>query len=266
MFAGFSLMQSEAFVGLAAEISLVAYVLYRALPGAIKISNAFNGIYFSRDCLTTVVAFFEKFNSLKKPGKTARHVRLPSFGGINFQGKKFTYNGEPVVHVKGNSGSGKTSMLMALTGIKDQENFEVFDENGRPAVGLTGGVYLFQKSVLFQGSVEDNLLLPKSSSRDLAEELLVRFKLCGEDEAPLFMNRMVGSNNFGLSGGQVQRICLARALLQDPEFLVLDEALSGIDIRLEEELVKFLAQDLRIPIFYVSHKSECPVAGAVWSL
>ena len=80
------------------------------------------------------------------------------------------------------------------------------------------------------------------------------------------MNRMVGSNNFGLSGGQVQRICLARALLQDPEFLVLDEALSGIDIRLEEELVKFLAQDLRIPIFYVSHKSECPVAGAVWSL
>ena len=106
-------------------------------------------------------SIFEKFNSLKKPGKTARHVRLPSFGGINFQGKKFTYNGEPVVHVKGNSGSGKTSMLMALTGIKDQENFEVFDENGRPAVGLTGGVYLFQKSVLFQGSVEDNLLLPK---------------------------------------------------------------------------------------------------------
>ena len=59
MFAGFSLMQSEAFVGLAAEISLVAYVLYRALPGAIKISNAFNGIYFSRDCLTTVVAFLK---------------------------------------------------------------------------------------------------------------------------------------------------------------------------------------------------------------
>ena len=75
------------------------------------------------------------------------------------------------------------------------------------------------------------------------------------DRMPMQYHTMVGNMGSALSGGQVQRILLARAIYQKPAFLVLDEATSHLDIRTESRINKSLKK-LEIPCLMVAHRPE----------
>ncbi|GAA4761729.1 ATP-binding cassette domain-containing protein [Microbacterium gilvum] len=131
--------------------------------------------------------------------------------------------------VTGPSGSGKSSLGLALAGLIPADGFLV---DGAPAdeAALRGVVgYVPQRSVLFTGTVRDNLLLAAPGASD--EQLTAALSRAGVDrsELPDGLGTRVGEGAAGVSGGQAQRIAIARALLSDRRVIVADEPTAQLD-------------------------------------
>jgi len=147
----------------------------------------------------------------------------------------------------GPSGSGKTTLLNVLIGVQppsagrvlyDATDLAVLDH----ASLLRGVGYLGQEVLLFHGSIRDNI----SFFRDEVPLERVRraARLAGINEfietLPQRYDAYVGERGVNLSGGQAQRIALARALINDPAILVLDEPTSALDGSSEQVVLQAL--------------------------
>jgi len=155
----------------------------------------------------------------------------------------------------GPSGAGKTTVLNIVAGLIRPDRGRVA-VNGHVLVDTTTGTFLppakrkvavvFQEARLFPHlSVEKNLLYGAASRDGLAEMV----DLLG---LGALMARAPGT----LSGGEAQRVALGRALLSDPDLLLMDEPLSALDRPRKSELLPYFERlrDLhRLPILYVSH-------------
>lgn len=154
--------------------------------------------------------------------------------------------------LQGPSGSGKTSLLRLLNRLEvptgGDVRFRGEPLDGLDPLGLRRRVgMVFQQATLFPGSVWDNLSVADGGSSDAAmEDMLGTVGL----EAG-FLPRVADD----LSGGEAQRMCLARTLLTHPEVLLLDEPTSALDpeavMRLEKT-VRRLA-DRGMPMVWVTH-------------
>jgi putative ABC transport system ATP-binding protein len=160
-------------------------------------------------------------------------ARRPAAQGVVtlLDGVSFSAQAGELTLVIGPSGSGKSTLARLLNRLDDcdagQINLDgqnitaINPQLLRRKIGLLG-----QKPVLFAGSVHDNLQLPAKLQRialPSAEDLKTVLSLCQLD--PGLLEREAGS----LSIGQQQRVCLARALINAPEVLVLDEPTSALD-------------------------------------
>ena len=183
---------------------------------------------------------------------------LPGLSGaIHFDAVAFGYmRSEPVldhfdlnlspgetVALVGASGSGKSTVALLLPRFYDvQEGRVLVDGTDVRDVTLASlrsqiGV-VFEESFLFSESVRDNIAYGKPDATDEEVEAAARAA-----EAHGFISRLpegygtvVGERGLTLSGGQRQRIALARALITDPRILILDDATSSVDSRVEEEI------------------------------
>lgn len=165
----------------------------------------------------------------------------------------------------GPSGAGKTSLLEIVAGLRTPIRGQVgihdrvvFDERiNIPARERRIG-YVAQDDALFPHlSVRKNVYYGASESPKHAHAIDVL------EIAPL-MNRSVAK----LSGGERKRVALARALLSDPELLLLDEPLSGIDAALRARVLAYLVRvrdEFPVPMIYVTHHREevAPLCDAV---
>jgi len=166
--------------------------------------------------------------------------------------------------IVGPSGIGKTSLLALLPRFLDPVAGRA-KINGQPVESLTLQslrahlAWVGQDNVLFEGSVAENLRLAKVGASDA--ELV---KACRAAQAHAFIQALpegyatdIGPRGSRLSGGQAQRICIARALLKDAPILLLDEATSGLDRENERALYAALdaLKDGRT-ILAVSHRLE----------
>ncbi|MFC5713363.1 ATP-binding cassette domain-containing protein [Thalassorhabdus alkalitolerans] len=156
----------------------------------------------------------------------------------------------------GPSGAGKSSILYLLNRLSDQGAGDIYYRGtslaSLPVQKLRRDVgMVFQESALFEGTVEDNLkygpALHHSWSPNDGEKLLRKVKLPAE-----FLSKSADS----LSGGEKQRVALARTLANDPDVLLLDEVTSALDVKSTEaieELLKNVVKNERKTIVMVSH-------------
>jgi ATP-binding cassette subfamily B protein len=147
----------------------------------------------------------------------------------------------------GNIGSGKSTLLDIILRIYDPtkggvyldgHNLKEFKINKlRNSIG-----YVPQNGFLFSESIEDNIRFgnPKASFeviQDYAKKAVVDKNIVKFKEG---YKTLLGERGITLSGGQIQRISIARALIKDPQILLLDDCLSSVDTDTEEEILKHL--------------------------
>ena len=158
---------------------------------------------------------------------------LPAFGldGITFEAEP----GELVALV-GPSGSGKTTTTYLIPRLYDVDRgaVEIDDVDVRriklTSLGEVVGV-VTQETYLFHASVRTNLLYARPDATDDELEAATRAAAIWDriGELPQGMDTIVGERGYKLSGGEKQRIAIARVLLKDPRILILDEATSALD-------------------------------------
>ena len=106
---------------------------------------------------------------------------------------------------------------------------------------------VFQEALVFDTTLRENLTLTKPTAEDA--EIAEVLEVCALTEVvarlPQGYATRLGQRGFRLSGGERQRLCLARALLQHPEIMILDEALSGVDVAVERSVLSALRVRLR---------------------
>jgi ATP-binding cassette, subfamily B, bacterial len=157
---------------------------------------------------------------------------------INFDVKK----GESIAFV-GPSGAGKSTLIKLLVGfylpnegtitINNKKSGEFDLEKYRRQIGLVS-----QDTYLFSGSIRENLKFVKPDATD--EEMVNAMKLSAShtllDRAQNGLDTHLGEGGIKISGGEKQRLAIARALLRKPTILLFDEATSALDSLTEEEI------------------------------
>lgn len=146
-----------------------------------------------------------------------------------------------VIGILGGTGSGKSSLVQLIDRLYDVDSGQVLVGGNdvrayslhtlRDAVGM-----VLQKNLLFSGTIRDNLRWGDSSASD--EEMM---EACDKAGAGEFIRRMpkgldtdLGQGGVNVSGGQKQRLCIARALLKKPKILIFDDSTSAVDSATEK--------------------------------
>ena len=150
--------------------------------------------------------------------------------------------GETIAFV-GPSGSGKTTLMKLLVGLyRPQEGsilYNGMDENNIDFEDLRNQIgFVTQDTQLFSGTIKENLLFvnPEATDEELQDVL---YKAACQNllaRAEKGLETMIGEGGLKLSGGEKQRLSIARALLRKPKLLLFDEATSALDSLTEEEI------------------------------
>jgi ATP-binding cassette, subfamily B, bacterial len=151
-------------------------------------------------------------------------------------------NGETVAFV-GPSGSGKSTLMKLLVGLYRPQQGKILyngiDENNISFEDLRSQIgFVTQDTNLFSGSIRENLLFvnPSATDADLNDALEKASCTNLVSRAEKGLDTMIGEGGLKLSGGEKQRLSIARALLRKPNLLIFDEATSALDSLTEEEI------------------------------
>ena len=170
-----------------------------------------------------------------------------TLSGINF-----TIEKGQTLGIVGGTGSGKSTLVQLIAGLYDVTDGEI-NLFGHPVSQYTAAEknaligFAMQKSVLFSGTIKSNLLWRKPTASD--DELIAAIKTAQAYEfvskKPGGLDEPVveGGNNF--SGGQKQRLNVARALVGKPDILILDDSSSALDFATDAALRKSLREDCK---------------------
>lgn len=152
------------------------------------------------------------------------------------------------VAIVGPSGSGKSTLARLLVRLSDpQAGYLALDGHRLPEYSLAALrqtiCYVPQRPILFAGTVRENLLYARPDAGN--EELLRAIDICQLrsvlDRLSNGLDTDLGPSGHSLSGGEMQRLALARALLRNSPILVLDESTSALDIPTEQLILKSIA-------------------------
>ena len=197
-----------------------------------------------------------------KGGFEARNLgfRYGSTEGFVLRGFSCRIEAGQLVVLTGPSGCGKSTLLRLLAGVEtategrllaDGIEIEKFQRHEyRRQLGI-----VLQGDVLFRGGIAENIaFFDPSPNTALIDEVA---RLAAVDEEirgfPMGMATQIGDMGSNLSGGQAQRILLARALYRQPRTLILDEATSHLDPATEERIVRML-RSLNVTVICAAHR------------
>ena len=193
------------------------------------------------------------------------HEELTRIDEIDFREVGFEYvPGEPVltdvsvkirrgsaVGIVGPSGSGKSTLVQLLLGLRSPTSgsvmFNGLDLGEFTKASLCRRVtFVPQASHLIAGTISDNIRFMRSGVTQADIESAARAAHLHEEITahPLGYDRVIGESGGDLSGGQAQRLSLARALIERPDVLVLDEPTSALDVR-SEALIRSTLSEIR---------------------
>ena len=247
-----------------AQLSTLFTYSIMLLNSLMMISMSFVMIVMSKESYSRIVEVLNEETDIYDGPQTDLEV---SDGSIIFKDVTFSYYKdennlalEPVsieikagetIGIIGGTGSSKTTFVQLIPRFYDVTSGELLVggvnvkeyslEHLRNAVSM-----VLQKNVLFSGSIKDNLRWGDQNATD--EEIVEACKnACAHDFIMGFPNKYetdLGQGGVNVSGGQKQRLCIARALLKKPKILILDDSTSAVDTKTDAIIRKSLRDNL----------------------
>ena len=240
--------------GLALNVGQMSSMLtysFQILMSLMMLSMVFTMITMSQESAERIVEVISEESTLHSPENAVTEVRD---GSIDFDGVSFKYSkkaerfalsdidlhirsGE-VIGILGGTGSSKSSLIQLIPRLYDVTEGSVkvggVDVRRYDLETLRNQVaVVLQKNVLFSGTIKDNLRWGNPGATD--EQMVEACKLAQADEfIQLFPDKYdtwIEQGGTNVSGGQKQRLCIARALLKKPKILILDDSTSAVDTR-----------------------------------
>ena len=209
-----------------------------------------------------------QFKNVSFQHKTAGQKAVEN---INFNIKQ----GETVAFV-GPSGSGKTTLVKLLVGLYPPAEGHVFynniDSSEIDLLDLRKQLgFVTQDAQLFSGTIRENLLFVKPSATDEKLYEVMKKASCQKllDRAEDGLNSTIGEGGIKVSGGEKQRLSIARAILRNPNLLIFDEATSALDSITEEEInetIRTISDQNRITVLIAHRLSTIMHADKIFVL
>lgn len=244
-------------------LSMITYSM-QILMSLMMISMVFVFITMSRASAERIVEVLDEESDLHNPENPVYTVEN---GDIDFEAVDFSYRRESDkkvldgvnLHIKsgqtvgilGGTGSSKSSLVQLIprlydvtggsvkVGGRDVRDYDIETLRGQVAMVL-------QKNVLFSGTIKENLRWGDENASD--EELIHACKLaCAHDFIMGFdegYDTYIDQGGTNVSGGQKQRLCIARALLKKPKVLILDDSTSAVDMKTDAMIRKAFREEL----------------------
>ena len=233
------------------QMSAMVTYSFQILMSLMMVSMVFAMITMSAESAERIVEVLSEESSLKSPENAITEIKD---GSIDFDNVSFKYSkkadrmalsdidlhiksGE-VIGILGGTGSSKSTLIQLIPRLYDVTEGSVkvggIDVRKYDLEVLRNQVaVVLQKNVLFSGTIKDNLRWGNPNATD--DELVEACKLAQADEFirqfPDKYDTWIEQGGTNVSGGQKQRLCIARALLKKPKILILDDSTSAVDTR-----------------------------------
>lgn len=244
-------------------ISLIAYAM-QILMSLMMLSMVFVIITISRASAERIVEILDEKSDLHNEDHPIKQVKN---GAISFKNVNFSYakdsnklclkdinieieSGE-TVGIIGGTGSSKTSLVQLIPRLYDTTEGTVMvggvDVRSYDIEALRNEVAMvLQKNVLFSGTIKQNLRWGNETATD--EELVHACKLAQADDFIRTLtdgyDTYIEQGGSNVSGGQKQRLCIARALLKKPKILILDDSTSAVDTKTDSLIKSAFREDI----------------------
>jgi len=215
-----------------------------------------------------------KINSLefRNVGFQYASASKPALDNISFK----AHSGETIAFV-GPSGAGKTSLVKLLVGLYEpKEGNVLYNDITTSQLNLNKlraqFGFVTQDTQLFAGSIRENLLFvnPNATEKECLDALQKSASNSLLDRADKGIDTLIGEGGVKVSGGEKQRLSIARALLRKPTLLIFDEATSSLDSITEEEITKTIRDvslgESRITILIAHRLSTIMHANRIYVL
>ncbi len=235
-------------------------ILIRLIPGLIRLSTSYQAIKFASEPVEKIYQFFKLNKKIQSNNKKIEFKNCIEFQNIDyrFEGYEkdvlkslsFKIKKNQTIGIVGKTGSGKTTLLDIFLGLlkptagkilvdnKDY-TFELNQASWHKKIG-----YVPQNVTLIDDTMKNNIALGVDQNEidnERINQVIINANLKEFiDSLPDGVETVVGEKGVKLSGGQIQRLGIARAIYSDPVILCLDEATSSLDYQTENEILKAL--------------------------
>ena len=236
-------------------MSLIAYVI-QVLSSLMMVSFVFLMITMSRASAQRIVEVLDEQPDIESPADAVTEVKD---GSIDFDHVSFRYKKDSerdtledidlhipsgaVVGILGGTGSGKSSLVQLIPRLYDVSAGTVriggVDARRYDLTSLRDAVAMvLQKNELFSGTIKDNLRWGNEDATDGEMEEACRLAQADPfiQDFPDKYDTKIEQGGTNVSGGQKQRLCIARALLKKPKILILDDSTSAVDTRTDAQI------------------------------
>ncbi|MEG1710506.1 MAG: ABC transporter ATP-binding protein [Clostridia bacterium] len=244
--------------------SFISYIT-QILMSLMMISMVLVNLVLSKASVARITEVLDEKSDITNDGAN-ENLEIEN-GDIEFKNVGFSYSKNPkkqvinninitiksgeTVGIIGGTGSGKTTIVQLIARLYDTTTGDVFVSNHnvkeinieklRESVAM-----VLQNNVLFSGTIKDNLKWGNQNASDLEIENACAVAAAKDfiESFPNGYNTDLGQGGVNVSGGQKQRLCIARALLKRPKILILDDSTSAVDTATDKIIRQGLKQEI----------------------